>query len=243
MSTTNSLLTRYPGIALMLDPVLNNGCTANNVIYTNQQRFQWRCDHNHVFRSTIRDLVRKQDEGAVLCSTCRKWETRSMLLAEEYPELFEESYNWLNCPTVRKEERKEAASSPADLSFTSPPLPQEMMDEDGFIDFPFEELYVDSSSSELPRSSPTQSSSSSPSSSLFSSLSSPPPSFPSADPASESLHRVLHNHLVEYRKWRETLRSDDSRIVWWVCGADTQHIWRESVRTRVANRRFAWLKT
>ena len=89
-----------------------------------------------------------------------------MLLAEEYPELFEESYNWLNCPTVRKEERKETAGSPADLSFTPSPLPQETIDEDGFIDFPFEELYMDSSSSDLPRSSSTQSSSSSPPSSL-----------------------------------------------------------------------------
>lgn len=217
----------------MFDPILNAGSTANNVIYTNKTRFQWRCNHNHVFRSTIRDLVKKQDQGAILCPVCRKWETKSLLLVDEYPELFEEAYNWLNCPTLRKPETSDISCENTDLS-SIPPSECEVEDycTADIAGFPFEELYIDSATShpsQLPITSSPESSTLTPSLSLT--LSSDP-----FDPATESLHRVLHNHLFEYRKWKETLRSDDSRVIWWVCSINNQHIWRESIRSRVSNR-------
>ena len=217
----------------MLDPILNEGSTANNIIYTNKTRFQWRCSHNHVFRSTIRDLVKKQDQGMVLCPVCRKWETKSLLLVDEYPALFEEAYNWLNCPTLKKPETNDISCEKMELSS----IPPSECEVDNYCttditDFPFEELYVDSTTS-LPPQLPTTDS---PESSTLNPSLSLPSSSDQFDPATESLHRILHNHLFEYRKWKEALRSDDSRVIWWVCSTNNQHIWRESIRSRVSNR-------
>ena len=151
----------------MLDPILNEGNTANNIIYTNKTRFQWRCNHNHVFQSTIRELVKKQEQGAILCPICRKWETKSMLLVDEYPYLFEEAYNWLNCPTLRKPEIDDRTCEQTEHS-SIPPSEYGVgnYDTTDLVDFPFEELYIDStspssshlsipSSSEFPTPSPS----------------------------------------------------------------------------------------
>lgn len=208
LSTTNSLLARYPELALWFDPVLNAGRTANKVIYSDNGVFNWRCPSNHTFKSTIHTLVKRKEDGVMLCPVCKREERQAMLLAEEYPSLFEESYNWLNCPTLRK------PSQPAELPVDIP--------EDVLAPIPFEQLYLDPEEVKYTHSMSK-------------------PAFhvqemhSRMDPVNESLNRVLQNHYIEYRKWKETLRSDDKRIIWWVCSFDVNHIWRESVRTRIRN--------
>ena len=127
LSKTNSLLARYPDLALWFDPVLNKERTANKVIYSDSSVFFWRCPSNHTFKATIRTLVKRKEDNVTLCPVCKREERQTMLLAEEYPELFEESYNWLNCPTLRK------PSQPTELP---PDIPEDVL-----TPIPFEHLY------------------------------------------------------------------------------------------------------
>ena len=208
LSKTNSLLARYPDLALWFDPVLNKERTANKVIYSDSSVFFWRCPSNHTFKATIRTLVKRKEDNVTLCPVCKREERQTMLLAEEYPELFEESYNWLNCPTLRK------PSQPTELP---PDIPEDVL-----TPIPFEQLYLDPEKVTLSKN-------------ISKSVSQVQETPSTMDPVNESLNRVLQNHYIEYRKWKETLRSDDKRIVWWVCSFNVNHIWRESVQTRIRN--------
>lgn len=189
------------------DPLLNGGRQANQVIFKEGKRFLWRCSHNHTFGSTIRDMIKSKETGKVACPYCRREERRSLLLADEYPELFEESYNWLNCPTLKKPTANQVKSNDRDM------LPS----------IAFEQLYT---------SSPSDASAVSHSETFPTSVNRWNALAPT-DPANESLNRALQNHIIEYRKWRERIHSDDAFIIWWVCSYNTTHIWRESVRSRV----------
>ena len=208
LSTTNSLLARYPDLALLFDPVLNKGLTANKIIHTDSSVFSWRCPRNHSFNATFRTLVKRKVGGTILCTVFKREERQTMLLAEEYPELFEESYNWLNCPTLRK------PSQPTELP---PDIPEDVL-----TPIPFEQLYLDPEEVTLPGA-------------IIKPVSHVQKTSSTMDPVNESLNRVLQNYYIEYRKWKETLRSDDKRIVWWVCSFNVNHIWRESVHTRIRN--------
>ena len=215
LSVTNSLLTMFPDLALQFDPLLNGGRQANQVIFKEGKRFLWRCPNNHTFSSTIRSMIQSKETGRVACPYCRHEEQQSLLLADEYPDLFEESYNWLNCPTLKKPSPSQTKSSDREV------LPS----------FPFERLYTNSYSEELSTASPVTSSTS------MSRLK----TFTPTDPANQSLNRALQNHIIEYRKWREQIHSDDTSIIWWVCSYNTTHIWRESVRSRVRQGRLGAL--
>ena len=207
LSSTNSLLATFPELAMQFDPLLNGGRQANQVIFKEGKPFVWRCPHNHTFSSTIRNMIRCKEMGQVACPTCRREEQQSLLLADEYPELFEESYNWLNCPTLKK------------------PTPSQRMssDRDALPFIPFEQLYTNAFTDEKPAPRPA----------ILSTSVDRLGTLTPADPANESLNRALQNHIIEYRKWKERIHSDDASIIWWVCSCNNSHIWRESVRSRV----------
>lgn len=132
------------------------------------------------------------------CPICRK--NSSSLLFDTYPDLFEESYNWLNCHSL------------------PPPQPQEdsYVPEDAFEQINFGELYVDDDELE-----PTK---------LPTSLNRAVQDKTMVD---ESLRRSLRNHLLEYQVWKDSIKDNDKRVIWWVCSQNPEHVWRESVRSRI----------
>lgn len=145
-------------------------------------------------------------DNQISCPFCRNQDKPSTLLYDYDPERFEESYNWLNCPSL---------PPPSKEDMVEDELPDEV-----FKTIDYQELYFNtddvdhsSQSMEFPlqqHSTPT-------------------------NMIDYSLQKSLRNHILEYQKWRETLQWNDKRIIWWVCNSNPEHIWRESVRSRIGS--------
>lgn len=130
----------------------------------------------------------------------------STRLVDVYPELFEESYNWLNCPSLPPPSIEDPVATD---------LP-----EDVFNSISYEELYFSPESDTAPAPPAPRGSS------VSSELSD----------VDSSMRQSIRNHMLEYQVWKETLGYKDTRIIWWVCSANPNHVWRESVASRVRSR-------
>ena len=132
-----------------------------------------------------------------------------MLYIQE-PNLFEESYNWLNFPYL---------PPPIDLC----PETDLEASEEYSRPIDFEELEVDGSAS------------SSTSNTLpdTHSTSVPTTGTPFQNQADSIFHNSMKKHQLEFRQWRDMLHTDSLYTLWWVCQQNSNHIWRESVKSRV----------
>ncbi|KAK8830425.1 hypothetical protein WA577_006108 [Blastocystis sp. JDR] len=203
ISITNSLLSRFPTLAAEFDIVENGGLQANKILYTSKKPYVWKCKYNHHYRMTIQQRVKCMESGEQSCPFCLSDHDVSTRLVDVYPELFEESYNWLNCPSL---------SPPSIEDPEATDLP-----EDVFNPISYEELYFSPESDTAPAPPAPRGSS------VSSELSD----------VDSSMRQSIRNHMLEYQVWKETLGYKDTRIIWWVCSANPNHVWRESVASRV----------
>ena len=141
----------------------------------------------------------------ISCPICKKEEKPSTLLFDYNSELFEESYNWLNCPSLPPPEEKE-----------------EEEEEDVLLNEPidYEELYFNADEN-IEEEEEEE---------IIYNHKSQDDNLSMID---KSLARSYQNHILEYQKWKETLHWNDKRVIWWVCNENPSHIWRESVKSRV----------
>lgn len=134
----------------------------------------------------------------------------STRLFDVYPDLFEESYNWLNCPSlpppsIEDPYKEDYEELPADV----------------FSPISYEELYINGDTevdSDI---------------TLYPTQEEDEKELSLVD---HSMHQSIHHHILEYQVWKETLRYNDTRIIWWVCSVNPNHVWRESVASRVKSR-------
>ena len=162
-------------------------------------------------------------EGVDSCPICRKKENPSSLLYDYNPELFEESYNWLNCPSLPPENTS-IISNPSNIEENYDFSIEDQLPDDILKPIDFQELYVDYddtiSIKEEEKNIPKKE---------------------SLNVIDRSLRRSLQNHILEYQKWKESIYWNDSRIIWWVCRQNPTHIWRESVKSRVSKCNYYFL--
>ena len=142
----------------------------------------------------------------------------STRLVDVYPELFEESYNWLNCPSLPPPSIEDPVAE--SLMEDIPGDAMENLPEDAFKPISYEELYFSPESDAAPSS--------------VSTLENDTPS--ELSDVDSSMRQSIRNHILEYQVWKETLGYKDMRIVWWVCSVNPNHVWRESVASRVRSR-------
>jgi hypothetical protein len=86
VSVTNSLVALYPAVASQLDPELNDGVTAGQVLAGTQKKYWWRCDKgpDHVWAASVRDRAGRGN-GCPCCRGLQVSVTNS--LAVLYPEI------------------------------------------------------------------------------------------------------------------------------------------------------------
>ena len=81
-------------------------------------------------------------EGVDSCPICHKKENPSSLLYDYNPELFEESYNWLNCPSLPPENTSIISNPSSNEGNFDYPIDDQLPD-DILKPIDFQELYVD----------------------------------------------------------------------------------------------------
>jgi hypothetical protein len=86
LSVTNSLATCFPGVAAQLAPDLNDGLTADQVIFGSERQLSWRCPAgpDHVWRASVVYRTRAT-QVCPYCSNRRPSATNS--LACRFPEI------------------------------------------------------------------------------------------------------------------------------------------------------------
>ena len=162
-------------------------------------------------------------EGVDSCPICHKKENPSSLLYDYNPELFEESYNWLNCPSLPPENTSIISNPSSNEGNFDYPIDDQLPD-DILKPIDFQELYVDYDET--------------------TSIKEEEKNFQkkeSLNVIDRSLQRSLQNHILEYQKWKESIHWNDNRIIWWVCRQNPTHIWRESVKSRVSKCNYYFL--
>ena len=162
-------------------------------------------------------------EGVDSCPICHKKENPSSLLYDYNPELFEESYNWLNCPSLPPENTSIISNPSSNEGNFDYPIDDQLPD-DILKPIDFQELYVDYDET--------------------TSIKEEEKNFQKKESLNVidcSLQRSLQNHILEYQKWKESIHWNDNRIIWWVCRQNPTHIWRESVKSRVSKCNYYFL--
>lgn len=84
LSVTNSLAARYPHVAAQLDPDLNNGVTADQIVAGSGKKYWWRCDQapDHVWEASANTRTGR-GRGCPYCSGNKVSVTNN--LAARYP--------------------------------------------------------------------------------------------------------------------------------------------------------------
>ena len=93
LSVTNTLTVVSPDLAVQLDPTLNEGVTADQIVGAGDRRFVWRCSTNpaHIWTTSI--AARLKNGGCPACLKYRLTEDNSLaaqrpdLAAQMHPEL------------------------------------------------------------------------------------------------------------------------------------------------------------
>ncbi|GIJ10563.1 zinc-ribbon domain-containing protein [Micromonospora andamanensis] len=86
LSVTNSLATRFPAVAVQLDPLLNDGRTPDRVLAGSQDKLWWRCPAgpDHVWLAVVSSRT-SGGSGCPCCAGMRLSVTNS--LATRFPEI------------------------------------------------------------------------------------------------------------------------------------------------------------
>jgi hypothetical protein len=90
ISTTNSLLSVYPEIALEFHPTKNGNITADQVLGGSDKKYWWKCpkDVDHEWEASVGNRTKKKGTGCPCCSGQKL--SKSNSLTTRYPEIARE---------------------------------------------------------------------------------------------------------------------------------------------------------